>query len=290
MKTRVPNFIYQLWPKLLFIPPVIAGVVVLAMLVRNRMDPERQPESEVPRVLRVIRAPLQEILPCAMGYGTAEPGDVWQAIAEVRGRVIQVDEDLNAGAIIKSGTEVLVIDPAEYELAIAQLDATINQTVAQLDELTVKQANDEASLAIEIDSLNLAENELRRLTGLYENKAISDSELDQQQRNVLLQRQKVQSLNNALKLFPSQKKSIEANLAVQRASLRRPIWICRKPEFARPLTVGLGRSLSKSVSFWLPDRTCSKLKMSTQLKSKPRSPRNTSVDYCNSRATVIRWS
>lgn len=220
MKKNIPPVIRKHLPKLLFIPPVVVGAVILAILIQNRLPPQREPEQEVARVLRVIKAPLQAIVPRAIGYGTAEPGNIWQAIAEVKGRVIEVHPDLSAGSIIKKDSVVLKIDPAEYELAVAQLNATISQTVAQLDELAVKKTNDQASLTIERDSLSLAESELERLRGLFERNAISTSEIEQQQRNVLLQRQKVQSLTNSLNLFPSTTKSIEANLAVQQAKLQ----------------------------------------------------------------------
>lgn len=103
--------------KLLFIPPLIVGLLFLVHMVRSRAEPERSPEREVARVLRVIQAPETEIVLRALGYGTAEPGNIWQAVAEVKGRVIEVHPDLEPGAIVSNGTVVLKIDANEYELA-----------------------------------------------------------------------------------------------------------------------------------------------------------------------------
>ena len=80
MKISVPTFVTDHLHNLLFLPPVVVGAAVLVMLVQNRQPPEREPEREVARVLRVIRAMRQPIVPRAIGYGTAEPGNVWQAV------------------------------------------------------------------------------------------------------------------------------------------------------------------------------------------------------------------
>lgn len=203
--------------KLLFIPPVIVGAVFLSFMVRNRAEPDRSPEQEVARVLRVIRAPEVEITPRALGYGTAEPGNVWQAVAEVKGRVIEVHADLEAGAIINVGAVVLRIDPREYQLAIARLDAEIDQSQAQLEELTAQKVNEEASLKIEQDSLLLAEKELTRFRDLLAKNAANASDVEGQQRTVLAQRQSVQTVRNSLNLKPSEVKALQATIAVKQA-------------------------------------------------------------------------
>jgi membrane fusion protein, multidrug efflux system len=203
--------------KLLFIPPVVVGAVFLSLMVRNRAEPGRRPEQEVARVLRVIQAPEVEITPRALGYGTAEPGNVWQAVAEVKGHVIEVHADLEAGAIINTGAVVLKIDPREYQLTIARLDAEIDQSEAQLEELMAQQVNEEASLKIEQDSLLLAENELTRFRELLEKKAANASDVEGQQRAVLAQRQSVQTVKNSLNLKPSEMKALQATIAVKQA-------------------------------------------------------------------------
>ena len=101
--------------KLLFIPPVVIGLTVLVIMARNRVEPQRLPEQEVALALRVIHAPEVEIIPRAIGYGTAKAGNVWQAVAEVQGRVIEVHPDLEPGAVIQPDVVVLRIDPAEYQ-------------------------------------------------------------------------------------------------------------------------------------------------------------------------------
>lgn len=228
--------------KWLIVAPVLLGLAALAMLVFSRAGPERTPEQEEVRSVRVIRAEPVDVVPRAIGYGTAEPGQVWQAVAEVKGRVAEVHPQLKAGAMLKEGEVLLRIDPAEYELAIARFRADIAQATAQLEELAVKEANDQASLEIEEASLALAERELQRAEALLERNAISEAEVDQQKRNVLSQRQSVQRLRNSLELIPQQRKSLEAMLAVEKAGLAQAELDLAKTVIKAPFDCRLGEA------------------------------------------------
>ena len=107
--------------------------------------------------MRIVRVPVVDVVPRVIGYGTAEPDRVWKAVAEVRGRVIETHPELKPGAMIRRGETLLRIDPTEYELAVARLEADIEQVAAQLEQLDVSQKNDQALLELEEASLKLAE-------------------------------------------------------------------------------------------------------------------------------------
>jgi hypothetical protein len=49
--------------------------------------------------VRVIRAEPVAMVPRTLGYGTVRPGRIWQAVSEVRGRVVEVHPQLEAGAM-----------------------------------------------------------------------------------------------------------------------------------------------------------------------------------------------
>ncbi|MFO7903365.1 MAG: efflux RND transporter periplasmic adaptor subunit [Planctomycetota bacterium] len=224
----------------LIVVPVLLGLAMLVMLVFSRSGPERTPEQEEARAVRVIRAAAVDVVPRVLGYGTAEPGQVWRAIAEVKGRVVEVHPQLNPGAMLKAGEVLLRIDPAEYQLAIAQFEADIAQASAQLEELAVKEANEQASLEIEEASLELAERELQRHETLLSRNATSPTEVDQQKRNVLTQRQSVQKLKNSLQLIPQRRKSLEATLTVKKSGLKQAELDLAKTEIEAPFDCRLG--------------------------------------------------
>lgn len=81
------------------------------------------------------------VIPRALGYGRARPVRVWDAVAEVGGRIVEIHPRLRKGALIEENELLVRIDPTEYELAVSQVQADILSTRAQLSEMAVKEAN-----------------------------------------------------------------------------------------------------------------------------------------------------
>jgi len=233
----------------LFLPPVLLGLGIAAGLLALREAPRRQSEQEVARAVRVIRVEPMDVVPRALGYGTAEPGQVWNAVAEVRGRVQEIHPQLRPGAMVRADTVLLRIDPAEYELALAQFQADMARIEAQREELAVREANDRESLEIEQASLELAQGEMQRLESLVERAAVSATELDQQRRTVLTQRQNVQRLRNTLRLVPQQRNSLAAELAFKQAGRAQAELELAKTVIRAPFACRLGEVQSQPGQF-----------------------------------------
>lgn len=85
------------------------------------------------------------------------PVRVWEAVAKVNGRILEIHPRLLKVSLIGKDELLLRIEPTEYELAVSQVQADILSTRAQLSETGVKEANTRASLAIEEESLALRE-------------------------------------------------------------------------------------------------------------------------------------
>ncbi len=205
--------------KLLILPPIIVGVVILVIAVRNRVTPEKVPESELARTLRVITVEQMDFQPRAIGYGTARPAQVWQAIAEVKGRVVKLHSDLKSGSFVQKDSLLVLVDDTDTKLAISRLDADIAKADSSISELNANRTNFEASVELERQALKVAEDELTRNERLLDSNAGSQAEVDSQRRAVIAQRQKVQSIVNSLNLMPSQLQAAKANLAVSNANL-----------------------------------------------------------------------
>ncbi len=205
--------------KALFVVLVAIGIVTLAVLMNTRSTPEQAPLSERTYLARVIEVPSVDVIPRAMGYGNVAPSDVWDAVADVSGRVIEKHPNLRRGNVLPAGTVIVRIDPTEYELALAQIEADIRATTVQLGELEVKEANTRALLKIEQDGLRLSKREVERKRSLADRNTLSRSEYDKEQRNYLAQKQSVRSLQNTLELLPSERQLLEAQLARYQAKL-----------------------------------------------------------------------
>ncbi|MES9845093.1 MAG: efflux RND transporter periplasmic adaptor subunit [Candidatus Sedimenticola sp. PURPLELP] len=199
--------------------PILIGVVAIAFLKKNKMEPVQEPITEKPRLVRVIPVPSLTISPKATGHGTVQPGRTWEAVAQVKGRIVEKHPKLEKGAFLEEGSLILRIDPTDYELAIAQAEADIQASQAQLDEQDAKAANTRASLKIEEASLVLNEKELQRKRKLVGKGGVSRSDLESQERSLLGQQQSVQSQKNTLNLIPTQKALLQAQLARHQASL-----------------------------------------------------------------------
>ncbi len=226
--------------KLLIVPPIAVGIVVVAFLIRNKQEAERSSPSEAVRVLRVVVVPEVDVVPRVLGYGTAEPGEVWRAVAEVKGRVVAVHSELKSGSLVNKHEELIRIDGTEYELSVARLNSEIEQVSAEISEVQAREANDRASLIIEEKSLVLVEGDLNRIQQLAKKNAATQADVDQKQREVLTQRQNVQSLKNSLNIVPAEKRSLQATLAVKKASLAQAELDQKKTVITAPFNCRLG--------------------------------------------------
>ena len=204
---------------LLFVVPVALGLGVVGYALQNREGPQRLPPEERTTPVRVVTAPAVDVVPRALGYGSATPGRSWEAVGEVSGTVIYRHPELEKGAVLRAGTELLRIDPTDYRLAVAQIEASIRSTEAQLAVLDVRASNTRRSLAIEERSIDLARKELERKQRLVKQGTISQAAVDQEERAVLVGEQAVQNLRNSMNLLPAERSVLEATLDQLKAQL-----------------------------------------------------------------------
>ena len=205
--------------RLLVLPPIILGIALIAWMATNRAGPERLRLAEHSRVVRVIPALKAEVVPRALGYGYVQPNRVWQAVAQVSGKIIEKHPLLKQGAIVAEGDVLLRIDPTDYKLAVQRIGGEIRGARAALAELEVEQTNIKSSLAIDVGALDLAVREVERKRTLRKGGTISQTALDSEERNVLERRQAVQQQTNALNLIPARRETLEAKLATLAAQL-----------------------------------------------------------------------
>lgn len=226
--------------RLLIIPPVLIGGLVLAHFTKNRADSPREKPQEVARALRVIRVPKVDLVPRAIGHGSVTQGRVWRAIAEVKGRVVQVHPELKSGLLLKKGELVLRIDATEYDLAVARLDSEIKQIDAQLAEMDTQKLNLDDSLGIETKSLQIAEATLARSRKAAAENAVSTAQVEQEERTALAQKTSVQSIKNSLAKLPSQKDALAASLAAKKTQRQQAVLDQGKTTIKAPFNCRVG--------------------------------------------------
>jgi RND family efflux transporter MFP subunit len=208
----------------------------------GKQPPVQAERGEPERTVRVIEAPLLELIPKAEGYGPVRPARVWTAVAQVAGRVVEIHPKLRDGEILPEGTLLLRIDPIDYALAL-------DQALAELAELDVQERNAQASLTIEERNLNLASRDVERKRKLMQKGTASRSNVDEAERIMLSTRMAVQTLRNTLALIPTRRSVLEATVDraqrdLERTEIRAPFTL-RVADLAIEAHqyVGVGQSL-----------------------------------------------
>jgi len=199
--------------------PIVLGIAVLILLKQGKAPPVQKEVTESAQQVRVISAPAVTVVPRAIGHGTVEPSITWEAVAEVKGKILEKHPDLEKGGVVEDGSLLFQIDPTDYELAVAQTQADIQAIQAQLRELEARAANTASALKIEQEALALNRRELERKRQLIGKGGVSRSDLESQEQALLVQQQKLQAQLNTQNLLPSQRALLEAQLASQQARL-----------------------------------------------------------------------
>jgi membrane fusion protein, multidrug efflux system len=203
----------------LLIPPLVLGAVILGVLVVSRSPPERHPPEERSVPVRVVAVPEVAVVPRAFGHGVVEPARVWDGVAEIAARVVEEHPDLARGAVLSAGAVLLRLDAADVELRVAQAEAAIAVLEARIREIERREANTGTSLLIEARALALAERELERQRRLLAQGTVAQAVVDREERQVVAQRQAVQSLENLLALLPVERDVLSAQIRQAEADL-----------------------------------------------------------------------
>lgn len=208
--------------KLIFVtlPLVLAGVGFVAYTVANKPAPEQVKAAERATSVRVVTLQAAHVSPMVSGFGLVEPGRSYQAISQVGGTAEYINPLLKKGDILPEGAVLLRLSKSDYNLSIAQARANIRAAEARLAEISISEANQNLSLAIEQETLVLKEEDLQRAEQLYKAGSTPKTTVDGAKAVHLAQRQKVQTLQSTIALLPTQKLVQTEQIAVYQVSLQ----------------------------------------------------------------------
>jgi multidrug efflux pump subunit AcrA (membrane-fusion protein) len=199
---------------------IAVGLLILILALVLKSSPPLAPGYDKAVTVEVMPLAMSEMSPRIEAFGRVEPKHVWQAIAEVGGKVIYRHPQLETGRLLPKGTLVLEIDPLEYQLKLAQAEASLHATQAQITRLDQQERNLNISLKIEQQKRVLAEQEYQRKLSLNKRDLVSSSELESQKQALLAQTKLVEDLQSSLNLLPDDRKVSLAQISVDRALLQ----------------------------------------------------------------------
>ncbi len=200
------------WKRLLILPPVVVGVLVVIYAGQGKQPPQRTEVAETVRKVRVVTVPVVDLVPVVEAAGTVRAERTWNAVVQVAGRIVELHPQLRDGAIVAAGEQLVRIDPTLYELALAQSEAEL----AQLD---ASEKNLAAALQIARQNLAIAEKELARQRRLLQQGTVSQKQVDDAENAMLAARQSVQTQESGLAVLPAQRRLAEAKAAQSRLDL-----------------------------------------------------------------------
>ncbi|MFB9217878.1 efflux RND transporter periplasmic adaptor subunit [Vibrio sinaloensis] len=200
--------------KLLFFPALAVGVITLVTAVKMKPELPVKPAGDRARIVETRPLELKAIAPLAVGFGKIEPKVEWKAIAEVTGKIVYRNPLLQKGEILPAGSEILRIDPLDYELKLVQAQADLKSSQTSLAKLNQEEQNLRQTLKIEKNRLVIANKELERKQNLRKKGLTSQSDVDQQQQNTLSQQKLVLDIENQIGLMPDEKRVAEALVKV----------------------------------------------------------------------------
>lgn len=228
------------WKRLLVVPALGLGVLALGLLLRSRSEPGMRPPGESRTSVRTLEVPRLTVVPRALGYGAARPGRVWRAVPMVGGRVLELAASVREGSFVSENDVLVRIDSTDYEIEVRAAEASLVQLNAELQMTHAREETLRATLALERESLELANAELTRLRALAEKKTISASDLEREQRAHLVQRLKVQAIENSVTLLDPERSVLAARIAQAELRLDRARVDAKRTEIRAPFDARIG--------------------------------------------------
>ncbi|MCX4246497.1 efflux RND transporter periplasmic adaptor subunit [Paraliomyxa miuraensis] len=195
-----------------FVGLVGLGVGLYSWLVRDADESRGRRRREGGQPVRVLEVKAHSAVPRLTGYGVVAAQRSWQGVAQVGGRVVEVDERVVVGRIVREGTVLFKIDPEDLELEKSKSKSNVKAARAQLSELQAREQSAKASLEVEKKMLAMAREELERTQGLYEAGTVPLSDVETARREVLAAEKTVVSVQNTLAELPASRRVLQAQL------------------------------------------------------------------------------
>lgn len=210
------------WVRLIVVGAILgAGVLGMAGLAALRQDPPRMDPPEP-----VLRADAIEVFrgthrTTLRGFGSARSARRVDLAPQVGGRVVEAHPRLEVGEVVAAGEVLVRIDPTDYEIRVEAAEAELARLEAEAARLDREELNDQRRLGIARESLGIAERELARSQELQAaGGAESESALDRERLAVKARRAEVVALENALELYESRRRALDAQLRAAQSTRR----------------------------------------------------------------------
>lgn len=199
----------------------VAVVLVIALgimkaLIVFRPEAERIVPTETGRLVEVFAVQPQSVTLVVESYGTVQARKILKLVAEVRGQVVGLHPDFEAGGFIGKDDTLIRIDPRDYQLDLESRKAQMRQTDAELMRLNQELKNLEANIRIARNNVALSRSELDRQRQLVERNVIAQSTVDKIEQQYLNNLERLQNVENQKSLIEPRREQLRAQRQMTR--------------------------------------------------------------------------
>ncbi len=221
-----------------------AGGLATWMVLTRPRPPQEAVERIVPRVAAPPVRARRDYRVSIVGYGSARPRVRTRIAPLVGGQVVGRAENFLSGRFVREGQVLIEIDRTDFLQARDAARGQVRLLNVQLDQLTTERENLQASLAIEQDRLDLAEEQLAKVRRLRRTQAATENDVDVAKESVLLRKSQLRTVENQLALIPRRRENLRAQTEVAEVELARAETALGRTRVVSPVT---GRVLSHQV-------------------------------------------
>ena len=235
--------------------PLVMGFICFLVLATGFMGMSRLaasktgpvPKAPLEKRLTVTTLPIQKqtVAIRVNGYGQVAPIHLMEICPEISGKIIEVNEHLEQGEIIRQGDVLFRLNPIDYEIQARKAAIAVSLKENQLAQLRVEFRNDQARLSSVKRNTLLANAEFSRLKLLYETEQVgtrTGMEAAEQSYNSLLDTEK--TLVKALELYPLEMGQAQSDIADASSDLKTARLNVERSVIKAPFT---GRIKEKSI-------------------------------------------
>lgn len=191
-----------------FVAILLAGVLGMMVLVKTKPELAPVERQETVYTVRTQEVSFTDNRPEMTVFGEIAAGHQTDLRALVAGDIVSISRNFRNGGAVKNGEALVVIDPFEYEAAIAENKARIAETEARI-------RSERVSLDLDKEVWALRNEDAERFKRLHKKGSVSTKSRDQAIMDLSLQTQTVARREAAIQT--ERAKLEQQKVALQRA-------------------------------------------------------------------------
>lgn len=178
---------------------VLAGAVMgMRHFVLTKPEVPKRPAQEQSYAVETLSVRLADHTPAIRLYGEVTAGREVDLRSLVAGEIISVNPELKAGGSIRKGAELVSVDRFDFEGAVREARANLQEAEARKIEIESRVALSRDSLERAREQLAFAERDLERAEQLRQSGSVTERALDERRLLVSQRRQAEEQVRNTL--------------------------------------------------------------------------------------------